>query len=64
VDAPPDFSRGVVERLRARSHGRFFAPRRGLDRVPYELFSLMMLAIILILYLVLSLSQPGRVSIP
>jgi anti-sigma factor RsiW len=64
ASAPPDFARGVVERVRQRSKGRFFAPRRAIDRVPYELFSLVMLAIILVIYLVMQYTQPGRVNIP
>lgn len=62
-EAPPAFVEGVVDRLRRRSGGRFFAPRRT-DRVPYELFSLLMLAVILGIYLAIQLSSPSSVNIP
>ena len=64
VDAPPDFVKGVVSRVRQRSGGRFFSPKRVADRVPYELFSLVMLGIILAIYLILQMSQPGHVKLP
>jgi len=62
--APPDFVAGVVNRVHRRSRGRFFASRRLLDRTPYELFSLVMLALLLAIYVILQLSQPGRVTLP
>ena len=64
ADAPPDFVAHVVRRVQTRSGGRFFTPRRLVDRVPYELFSLVMLAVILAIYLVLQLSQPGSLRLP
>jgi len=62
--APPGFVAGVVKRVHKRSRGRFFARRGMLDRVPYELFSLVMLGLILAIYVILQLSQPGRVNLP
>jgi anti-sigma factor RsiW len=62
--APQGFARGVVKRVHERSRGRLFRPRSLIDRVPYELFSLVMLGLILAVYLILQLSQPGRVQIP
>ncbi|MSP59039.1 MAG: hypothetical protein EXR72_01640 [Myxococcales bacterium] len=62
--APPGFAAGVVKRVHKRSRGRFFATRGMLDRVPYELFSLVMLGLILAIYVILQLSQPGHVKIP
>ena len=48
--APHGFVQGVEKRIRKRSRGRFFqslgAPRRGLQRIPYEMFSVVMLAIL------------------
>lgn len=64
VTAPPEFVQGVVVRVRKRSGGRFFAPRRLVDRIPYEMFSLLMLGLLLALYLVLQLSQPGHLQLP
>lgn len=63
-DAPPQFAAGVVRRLRQRSGGRFFAPKRLGDRVPFELLSLVMLTLILAIYLFLQLSEPGRLTLP
>jgi anti-sigma factor RsiW len=61
--APAGFVPGVVKRVHKRSRGRFFS--RGLvDRLPYEVFSLVMLGLILAIYLVLQMSQPGRVNLP
>ena len=56
--APPEFLDGVRDRIRKRSRGRFFSTRRAAQRVPYELFSLVMLALILAIYLALQLMQP------
>ncbi len=59
AEAPPDFSAGVVARIRQRSHGRFFGQRRWTDRMPYELVSVIMLAAIVAIYIWLQISQPG-----
>jgi anti-sigma factor RsiW len=61
--APRDFVKGVVKRVRRRSRGRFFVGRRALERVPYELFSVVMLAILLAIYVVLQLSSPGHLNL-
>ena len=61
--APPDFLAGVVRRVHQRSRGRFFASRRLLDRTPYELFSLLMLALLLAIYVILQMGQPGGVLV-
>jgi hypothetical protein len=62
--APPDFAAGVRERIRRRSNGRFFGPRRLAERLPYELFSLVMLGLILAIYVVLQLVQPTQLTLP
>src|SRR5260370_11338280 len=56
--APAGFADEVRSRIRRRSRGRFFAPRRLAERVPYELFSLVMLGLILAIYLILQLAAP------
>ena len=67
--APDGFAEGVVHRVRKRSRGRFFGPLdpaslRRVDRVPYELFSVLMLAILVAIYVVMQVSQPGRLHLP
>ena len=67
--APEGFAEGVVKRVRKRSRGRFFGPLdpaslRRVDRVPYELFSVLMLAILVAIYVVMQVAQPGRLSLP
>ena len=66
--APQGFVKGVAARVRKRSRGRFFASpwgsRRGAERIPYEMFSVVMLAILLAIYVVMQLSQPGRIHLP
>lgn len=62
--APQGFAQGVAKRVRKRSRGRLFMPRRGLDRIPYELFSVVMLALLVAVYVVMQLAQPGRLLFP
>jgi anti-sigma factor RsiW len=62
--APAHFVGGVVKRVRKRSRGRFFVGRRALERIPYELFSVVMLGVLLAIYVVLQLSSPGRILLP
>ncbi len=65
--APEGFAQGVIQRVRRRSRGRFFNPLlsvRRVDRIPYELFSVLMLAILVAIYVLLQLSQPGRLRLP
>jgi len=62
--APSDFAAGVRSKINKRSKGRFFNPRRLAERIPYELFSLVMLGLILAIYVVLQLTQPGTLKIP
>lgn len=62
--APPGFVAGVVKRVHKRSRGKFFDGRNMLDRLPYELFSLVMLGLILAIYLILQLGQPGHLNLP
>jgi anti-sigma factor RsiW len=62
--APPEFLDEVRARIRKRSRGRFFTPKRLAERIPYEIFSLVMLGLILAIYLVLQLSQPGTLKVP
>lgn len=62
--APQGFVQGVAKRVRKRSRGRLFMVRRGLDRVPYELFSVVLLALLVAVYIVMQLAQPGRLLFP
>lgn len=62
--APPDFSEEVRARIRKRSRGRFFTPRRLVERMPYEIFSLVMLGLLLALYVVLQLGNPTQLKLP
>lgn len=62
--APAGFQEGVIKRVRKKSRGRFFSSRRALERIPYELFSVLMLAILVAIYVVLQLAQPGRLRLP
>ncbi len=62
--APPDFADGVRTRIRKRSRGRFFTPRKMAERIPYELFSLVMLGLILAIYIVLQLAHPANLKLP
>jgi len=61
LSAPVDLSVGVADRIRKRSRGRFFAKR---DRVPYQMFSLVMLAILLAVYVALSMLNPATLKLP
>jgi hypothetical protein len=62
--APPDFADGVRTKIRKRSRGRFFNPRKLAERIPYEVFSLVMLGLILAIYVVLQLTHPGQLKLP
>jgi anti-sigma factor RsiW len=57
--APNDFAAGVRSKINKRSKGRFFTPRRLAERIPYEMFSLVMLGLILAIYIVLQLAHPS-----
>jgi anti-sigma factor RsiW len=62
--APPEFADEVRARIRKRSRGRFFTPRKMAERIPYELFSLVMLGLILAIYVVLQLGHPAQLKLP
>jgi anti-sigma factor RsiW len=62
--APSDFADGVRRKIAKRSKGRFFTPRRLAERIPYEVFSLLMLGLILAIYIVLQLTHPGTLKLP
>ena len=69
--APEGFAEGVITRLRKRSRGRFFSlgpldpsNLKRVDRIPYELFSVLMLAILVAIYVVMQVAQPGRLHLP
>jgi anti-sigma factor RsiW len=65
--APAGFVQGVTQRVRRRSRGRFFNPLaavRRADRIQYELFSVVMLAILVGIYVVMAVAQPGRLHLP
>ncbi len=62
--APSDFSAGVRDKIRKRSHGRFFTPRKLAERIPYEMFSLVMLGLLLAIYVVLMFGEPSRLKLP
>ena len=64
VIAPPDFADGVRKTINKRSRGRFFNPRKLAERIPYEVFSLVMLGLILAIYVVLQLTHPGQLKLP
>ena len=64
MTAPPDFAEAVRTRIRKRSRGRFFTPRKLAERMPYELFSLVMLGLILAIYIVLQLAHPANLKLP
>ena len=53
AEPPSDFADKVKSRLRRRSGGRLFGASRlaGVPRVPYEIFSLVLILIILTVYL-------------
>ena len=59
-----NLSDGVKDRIRKRSKGRFFAPRKLAERVPYEVVSLLMLGLLLAVYVVLQLAQPAQLRLP
>jgi hypothetical protein len=62
--APPDFAEAVRGKINKRSKGRFFNPRRLAERIPYEVFSLVMLGLILAIYVVLQWTNPGQLKLP
>lgn len=62
--APADFQEGVRTKIRKRSRGRYFTPRRLAERIPYEIFSLVMLGLILAIYVVLQLAHPVGLKLP
>ena len=62
--APPEFQDGVKGKIRKRSRGRFFSPKRLAERVPYELFSLLMLGLILAIYVFFTLAHPTQLKLP
>jgi anti-sigma factor RsiW len=55
--APQDLVRGVTSRIEKRSRGLFF--HRKKRRPPYEMFSLLMLAVLLVVYIILKIAQPA-----
>lgn len=56
VAAPPDLASRVPELIQRRSAGRFFGKRRLIDRVPMEWLSLVMLALLALIYAVLRMA--------
>lgn len=56
VAAPPDLSSRVPALIQRRSAGRFFAKRRLADRLPLEWLSLVMLALLALIYAVLRMA--------
>ena len=57
--APEKLQEQVPEIINRRSRGRFFAPRKGLERLPVEWLSLGMLGLIALVYLLLKLMHPA-----
>ena len=55
---PPDFVESVKQQVRKRSRGRFFGPKKWSERMPYEIFSVVMLGIVLAIYLIYHFSNP------
>jgi len=64
LPAPPNFVESVKQQVRKRSRGRFFSPKKMSERIPYELFSLLMLGIVAAIYLILHFGTPGQVKLP
>jgi anti-sigma factor RsiW len=64
MSAPANLADGVKDRIRKRSKGRFFAPRKLAERVPYEIVSLLMLGLLLAVYVILQLAQPAQLRLP
>jgi anti-sigma factor RsiW len=64
MSAPAHLAEGVKDRIRKRSKGRFFAPRKLAERVPYEIVSLLMLGLLLAVYVALQLAQPAQLRLP
>jgi anti-sigma factor RsiW len=62
--APQAFREGVRDRIRRRSRGRFFGPRRLSQRLPLEILSLVMLGLVLAIYLVLQFMSPSSLKLP
>lgn len=56
VAAPPDLASRVPDLIQRRSAGRFFAKRRLADRLPLEWVSLVMLALLALIYAVLRMA--------
>ena len=56
VAAPPDLASRVPALIQRRSAGRFFAKRRRADRLPLEWLSLVMLALLALIYAVLRMA--------
>jgi hypothetical protein len=56
VSAPPDLASRVPELIQRRSAGRFFAKRRLADRLPLEWLSLVMLALLALIYAILRMA--------
>ena len=56
VSAPPDLASRVPALIERRSAGRFFAKRRLADRLPLEWVSLVMLAVLALVYAMLRMA--------
>jgi hypothetical protein len=56
VAAPPDLATRVPDLIQRRSAGRFFTKRRIADRLPLEWVSLVMLAVLALIYAVLRMA--------
>ena len=56
VAAPPDLASRVPELIQRRSAGRVFGKRRLMDRVPMEWLSLVMLALLALIYAILRMA--------
>ena len=64
LPAPPDLVEGTIDRVRRRSGGRFFGPRRLTDRLPITLLSMIMLGVVLAIYLYVRLGDPAHLLVP
>lgn len=65
VKAPPHLVERTKKKIHKKSRGKFFSPEPFIYRVPHELFSLIIILIALILFLIISqLSNisPGSIS--
>ncbi len=55
----PDMIGTVPALIHQRSQGRFFGPKSWVRKIPFEQLSLAMLALVVLIYILVKLSQPA-----